>query len=118
MKNRLGVENKLHKMQVLKVIYPQKAGQTMRTTEMHYAVLGRAALSICESLLAAMLERGLLSDKDVGDLLEDAASMHREASKYADNPELHTMVAGIIEDIAAKKKLARGRSHVSSAPPT
>jgi len=85
---------------------------------MHSAVLSRAALSICESLLATMIERGLLSDKDVDDLLRDAADTHREASKYADNPELHTMVAVIIEDIAAKKKLARGRSHVSGAPPT
>jgi len=88
----------------------------MKVTEMHSAVLGRAALSICESLLATMIERGLLSDKDVDDLLEDAAGTHREASKCADNPELHTMVAGIIEDIAAKKRLARGRSHVASRP--
>lgn len=85
---------------------------------MHSAVLGRAALSICESLLATMIERGLLSDKDVDDLLEDAACTHRQACKCADNPELHTMVAVIIEDIAAKKKLARGRSRVPRSPPT
>ncbi len=77
------------------------------------AVLGRAALSICESLLAAMLERGLLSDKEVDDLLEDAAGTHREASKGADDPELHAMVAGIIDDVAAKKRLARGRRRAS-----
>jgi hypothetical protein len=102
-----------------KAVHPQEAGLTMKGTErQRSAVLGRAALSICESLLAAMLERGLLSDKDVADLLEDAAGTHREASKDADNPELHAMVADIIDDVAAKKRLARGRSHVSGVRAT
>ena len=79
----------------------------MTTTKMQQsAALGHAALSICEALLGTMVARGLLSEKDVGDLLADAAGTHREASKLADNPELHAMVATIIEDIAAKKKLS------------
>ena len=41
-----------------------------------YSVQGAAALSICESLLLCLGDMGLMTDKDVIGILEDAASAH------------------------------------------
>ncbi len=38
---------------------------------------GRAALSICESLLLTLLDKGVLKPEEVLDALEDAAAAHR-----------------------------------------
>ena len=80
---------------------------TIGTKEManttHKAAAGHAALSICESLLISIRELKVLSDKDVRDLLEDAATTHHEASKYSDNADLHEEVAVVIERLIAKR---------------
>jgi hypothetical protein len=65
------------------------------------SVAGHAALSICESLLIAMRGLELMTEKDVRDVLQDAATAHREESRYADNDDLHKKVAGLIERIIA-----------------
>ena len=62
-------------------------------------VAGHAALSICKSLLIAMRDLKLMTEKDVRDVLEDAATAHHEESRYADNPDLHKKVAALIERI-------------------
>ena len=62
-------------------------------------VAGHAALSICKSLLIAMRDLKLMTEKDVRDVLEDAATAHHEQSRYADDPDLHEQVAAIIERI-------------------
>jgi hypothetical protein len=67
---------------------------------------GHAALSICEALLDALIERELLTESDVADLLGDAADTHRAASKLESDREFHERVAVIIENVAAKKKSA------------
>ena len=63
------------------------------------SVAGHAALSICESLLIAMRDLKLMTEKEVRDVLQDAAAAHHEESRYADNPDLHKKVAGLIERI-------------------
>jgi hypothetical protein len=65
------------------------------------SVAGYAALSICESLLIAMRDLRLMTEKDVHDVLLDAATTHRQESRYADNPDLHKKVAVLIERILA-----------------
>lgn len=67
------------------------------------AVVGHAALSICESLLVAMRELGVLSEKDISGLLEDAAAVHRGASEHSDRSEFHQQVAALIDRISAGK---------------
>ena len=64
-------------------------------------VAGHAALSICESLLIAMRDLNLMTEKDVRDVLEDAAAAHHEESRNSDNPDLHKKVAALIERIIA-----------------
>ena len=61
-------------------------------------VAGHAALSICESLLIAMRDLELMTEKDVRDVLEDAAAAHQTESTNAD---LHRKVAALIERIIA-----------------
>jgi hypothetical protein len=69
----------------------------------HSAAAGQAALSICESLLASISELKVMSDKDVRDLLEDAATTHHQASRDSDDAALHEEVALVIEQIMAQK---------------
>ena len=65
---------------------------------------GHAALSICESLLISMRDLKVMSEKDVRDLLEDAATAHHEASRDSDNPNFHLDVAVLIERIIVGQK--------------
>ena len=46
-----------------------------------------------------MRDLKLMTEKDVRDVLQDAAAAHHEESRYADNPDLHKKVAGLIERI-------------------
>ena len=60
---------------------------------------GVAALSICESLILALKERGLLDDAEIQGLLEDVVSAHRNAAADGNDPDLHASVAAIADDI-------------------
>lgn len=66
---------------------------------------GLAALGICESLLLALTDRDVLSNKDVRDLLGDVATMHSEAAAVSPTPGRHHAVVTIIQRILAGKEL-------------
>lgn len=63
------------------------------------AAIGLAALSICESLILSLRDRGLLDDAEASGLLEDAAEAHRNAVSSADDAELHRVAAELIDRI-------------------
>ena len=48
---------------------------------------GMAALGICESLLLALADLNVLSEKDVRGLLTDVATTHNEAAAGSQTPE-------------------------------
>jgi hypothetical protein len=60
---------------------------------------GVAALSLCESLILALKERGVLDEAEIQGLLEDVCSAHRNAAAEGDDPELHESVADIADEI-------------------
>ncbi|MPQ95821.1 hypothetical protein [Thioclava sp. JE_KL1] len=62
---------------------------------------GIAALSICEALLLAMNDRGLLSEADVVGVLEDAATSHENAAAASLAGETHLATAELIRAIVA-----------------
>jgi hypothetical protein len=62
---------------------------------------GMAALGICESLLIALTDLKILSEKDARDLLTDVATMHDEAATASQIPEQHRAVVAIIQRILA-----------------
>jgi hypothetical protein len=68
---------------------------------------GLAALGICESLLIALTELGIISEKDARDVLSDVAAAYSEAAWGALEPDSHRAVAEIVEGILAGKKGAR-----------
>jgi hypothetical protein len=68
---------------------------------------GIAALGICESLLIALTERGILSDEDVRGLLSDVAAAHIEAAGTAPDPGRHHAVARIVERLFVAKNGVR-----------
>ena len=63
------------------------------------ATTGRAALSICESLLIALNDLKIIDDKETRALLEDAAATHRNAIPVSPKPDEHRAVVTLIERI-------------------
>ena len=66
---------------------------------------GLAALSICESLLLALLDCRVLSDDEIRGVLEDAAAAHRHAVGTPQEREVHAAVAAIIDRMQAGRHL-------------
>lgn len=60
-----------------------------------------AALSICEALLLAMNDRGLLPEHEIMGVLRDAAATHENAVGLDAETEIHRAVAGLINRIIA-----------------
>ena len=60
---------------------------------------GTAALGICESLLLALTDRKLITEKDARDLLTDVVTSHSEAADASQSPERHRAVAKIVQRI-------------------
>jgi hypothetical protein len=66
-------------------------------------VEGLAALGICESLLIALTDLQVISEKDARDLLADVATAHNEAATGSQTPERHQAVVEIVQRILAGK---------------
>ena len=64
---------------------------------------GSAALGICESLLLALTDLKIISERDARDLLTDVATTHTEAAATAESPGKHQAVVKIVERILAGK---------------
>jgi hypothetical protein len=64
---------------------------------------GMAALGICESLLLALADLNVLTEKDVRGLLTDVATTHNEAAAGSRTPEQHQAVVEIVQRILAGK---------------
>lgn len=62
---------------------------------------GQAALSICEALLLAMNDRGLLPEHEIVGVLRDAAATHENAVGTDHETESHRAVADLINAIIA-----------------
>ena len=60
---------------------------------------GSAALGICESLLLALTDRNILTDKDARDVLTDVLTSHAGAADDSRTPEKHRAVAEIVQRI-------------------
>ncbi len=59
---------------------------------------GKAALSICEALLLALGDRGVLSAREIAGLLDDAAASHESASETetAAHRDVAVLIRGMI----------------------
>ena len=57
---------------------------------------GSAALGICESLLLAVTDLKIISERDARDLLTDVATTHTESAATAQSPEKHQAVVKIM----------------------
>ena len=64
---------------------------------------GIAALGICESLLLALTDLEIISEKDARDVLTDVATTHDEAGSASQTPERHQAVVAIVQRILAGK---------------
>ena len=64
---------------------------------------GLAALGICESLVLALTDLNIISDKDARHLLADVATAHADAAAASSTPEMHEAVGEIIRRMLAGK---------------
>ncbi|MBR9778278.1 MAG: hypothetical protein GYB52_02930 [Rhodospirillales bacterium] len=64
-----------------------------------YRVQGAAALSICESLLLCLGDMGLMTDKDIIGILEDAANGHVTGEPGVEVDDHHQAVHDLIKAI-------------------
>jgi hypothetical protein len=60
---------------------------------------GLAALGICESLLLALTDLTIISEKGARDILADVATTHSEAADNSQAPQRHRAVVSIIHRI-------------------
>jgi len=65
----------------------------------NFNIQGAAALSICESLLLCLGDMGVIEDKDVVGILEDAASAHSKENISKDNIDHHQEIHDLIKQI-------------------
>ncbi len=72
-------------------------------------IAGTAALAICESLLLALNDRGVLPEREIMGILRDAAAAHENDPGEDGNSELHAAVAGLINSIIAGGNSVRRR---------
>nr|WP_319250645.1 hypothetical protein [uncultured Celeribacter sp.] len=68
---------------------------------------GQAALSICEALLLAMNDRGLLPELEIVGVLRDAAATHENAVGTEEEMRAHRSVAALINAIVAGSNSVR-----------
>ncbi|MEO6300140.1 MAG: hypothetical protein ABIV25_01985 [Paracoccaceae bacterium] len=62
-------------------------------------VSGNAALTICESLLLALNDRNILPEKEIMEILQDAATTHEDAPSGDGKEDMHRAVAVLIRKI-------------------
>ncbi|MDO6522928.1 hypothetical protein Q8W37_19195 [Shimia thalassica] len=62
---------------------------------------GQAALSICEALLLAMNDGGLLPEHEIVGVLRDAAATHENAVGTEEEMRAHRSIAALINQIIA-----------------
>jgi hypothetical protein len=60
-------------------------------------IAGVAALSICESLLLALIDRAVISEQVAHDLLTDVLAAHTEAAALSSSPEEHEAVVRTVK---------------------
>lgn len=60
---------------------------------------GRAALSICESLLLALNDLGILPESFIVGVLADAAKTHEDAATEGGEGDTHLAVAALLRKI-------------------
>lgn len=70
---------------------------------------GRAALSICESLLLALNDRNILPEIEIMGVLSDAAAAHSQAAGGDGMEGTHGKVAAVIQKIIDSGNSVRRR---------
>lgn len=68
---------------------------------------GLAALSICESLLILLVEKGVLGAEEARGALEDAVAARMERERFDHAPDLHEGAAKEIERLVTQIGAAR-----------
>lgn len=75
----------------------------MANSDEETKLAGTAALSICQSLLIALCDLKVFSDKEAQAVLEDAATTHLSAAPGSANYEHHRAVGALINRILEGK---------------
>ena len=66
------------------------------------AATALAALTICESLIALLMDRNVLTRDDVEDLLSDAAAVDSSAAETEVNAEAADIIRDVMDGLTAR----------------
>jgi hypothetical protein len=78
-------------------------------TDIQDIASGRAALSICESLMLAMGDLKIIGENDAVGVIKDAASAHRGAGTSTEEKAMHSAIVDILDRIVAGGNSVRRR---------
>lgn len=67
----------------------------------YHTYSGMAALSVCEALLLALNDAGILPEQEIMGVLTDAAATHENAVGSAADVERHQAAAALLRQIIA-----------------
>jgi hypothetical protein len=71
---------------------------------------GLAALSICESLIICLIEKGVLDAMEFESIMETAREAHEHCTPHAFTRQDHDRAAAIITQLLARSNSVRGAS--------
>ena len=59
-----------------------------------------AALTLCEAIITALVDKGLLSDTEAAQLFEDSIDAHIEHARTGAEPDFHSSVAELLKHLS------------------
>lgn len=84
----------------------------MDKDELSDAAVALAALSMCESLIVSLVEKGVLDASDYEEIVESARESHLNAVPHAFSHRIHRRAADILARILTKSNSIRGAAHL------
>lgn len=88
-------------------MYMRDTDQTQTKALQEGMAAGKAAMTLCESILLFLIEKRLADADDIISLVEDAASLHQEeARENSTDAAIQHLAAGLIERIASGRNIS------------
>lgn len=84
----------------------------MTNDEPSEAAVALAALSVCESLIISLVEKGVLDASEYEEILESARESHLNAVPHTFSHRVHRRAADILRRVLTKSNSIRGAAHL------
>ena len=103
---------------IVRTMLRKEGGKTIALTDQNGAVFGKAALSIFESLILAMLEEDILDEELVKEMLDDASDAHRYGKSASSLTQDEFIVAAAIDRLSQSVLTVHRGAHPKTSSPS